>query len=722
MIPPVMGQGMDGMAPEGGVRDAPLPAGDPQQAREVMAWEARIRQVQVQEAEQRMKMAKWRRTLAGDDGAADPGSVPDGVVVEKKKRDTNLIYSTFASALPLIYDSVADVRVTPAMSADDTHYELVRIFAKTASLVLKRYFVEEAALRQRMRSLARSTMCESIGWVKMAYTRDYDTEPYLKARPEDAQDEIARLQSLAQRLPAILDPDERMRMVQEIKGLREALFAQRDVLVGEGLVIDLLDPTDVVVSPDVVCLANGYRQAQWIAQGIWLPVDEAAARYQLSEAEVRSLRQAPGREGQAGTDLPAGPPTRADIVDGGAAAAGDTPRYVRAWEIWHRTSQRVLSIVEGLQRWAREPMRPERRPQRWYPFYCLAFNHVEHRRYPLSDVQLLASLQAEFQEIRDKFMEHRKSSIPKTAIDGSKVDSTDAKKFVEAPVGATVPLNGSKGIGPEVPLQNAFFVPDIPLPTPALYDSASVVGDMERVFGLGDAMRGAVVTPKTATEARQMQAATSGRMGERTSEILTLEEEMAADATEILLFEVSLERAKQIAGASAVWPQLDRKTIQESVSIRVMHESKAETEQKQQLWLSLSPQIQQMVMQIAQLRMAGLDLVAEPLVEIMRETLRRYDDRIDIERFLPGGPLQAGVPLPAELQDAAAGAVAPVNAQQLSMLMAIMGQGQGAGAGPPQAGGGAPGGGGGAAGYNPASGGMGPPRAQGASVQSGGMT
>ena len=725
MAEPVMG--MAGQ-PEGAPGFGQVPAADPDggvEAREVEQWEARIRNVQIREADQIRMMHVWRRMLAGkaDASVVDPSAVPDGVNIDTDRVDTNLIFSTFASALPLIYDSVADVRAAPARSVDDVHYELSRMFAQTANVLLKRCFVEDTNLRERMRSLARSTMAESIGWVKMAYTRDYQTQPEMRMRPEDAQDEIARLESLALRLPEMTDPDERMMAVEEIRGLKEALFAQRDVLVNEGLVVDLLQPTDVVVSPEVVCLTQGYRQALWIAQGLWMTAGEAAARYKLTESEMQQVRQygAGAVTGAEGAEAGTGSGARRDIVDGGASAAGMGDGYVRAWEIWHRGGVRVVTILEGLRRWARPPMRPERRPRRWYPFYCLGFNHVEGERYPLSDVKLLSALQKEFQRLREKFMAHRDATIPKTAVDGSKVDTGDAKRFVEAPVGSTVALEGTKGMDAATPLQNAFFVPNLALPTPALYDSASVVGDMERVFGLGDSMRGAVVTPKTATEAKQMQAATSGRMGERTNEIVALEEEMADDALEILLMEVSLERAMQMAGASAVWPKLDRKTIQEMVSLSVIHETKAEQERKQGLWMEMAPQIQSMVMMIAQLRMAGMTMIADPLIEIMRETLRRYDDRIDIERFLPGGPHQAGVPLPRELQEAAAGAVAPVNAEQLAMLMMIMqggGMMPGAGGGGPAGPGGAPGG----PGYNPAAGGMGPPKAQGASVQGGGVT
>ena len=728
MRPGPMVPGPAGWEPGPMVPEEPqsAPVGD--EEREIQAWEARLRLVQTAEALQRAQQHKWRQLLAGEPRpeVLDPALLPDGAEVDGVGQDgANIIHSMFASALPLIYDSTADVKAAPALSVDDLHYELSRKFSLTLSVVLKRRFVKDAKLRARMRALARSTMPASLGWVKMAYVRDYETQPHFRSRPEDAQDEIARLRSLSQRIGETTDHNERLMMAGEIKALQESLFEQRDVVVDEGLVIDLLAPNDVVVSPEVVCLASDYREAEWIGQGIWLTVEEAAARFQISEVEMRGVRgYGPGAVNGADMTLAGlgGSQPGSDIVDGAGPRGGGEPGRVRAWELWHKSTGRILSIVEGLRRWARPVMRAERRPQRFYPFYCLAFNPVEHRRYPLSDVALLSKLQDEFHALRRKFMKHRDATIPKTAIDGTQLDAGEAQKFIDAPVGATVALGSSKE-RPEAPLENAFFAPRYPLPDPALYDTGSVFGDMQRVYGMGEASRGGVVTPKTAREATIEDQATKGRMGERTDEIVALEEEMAQDATEILLQELSLEAVQRIAGAGAVWPMMDRKTIWDMVSITVMHESKADRERKQQIWMEIAPMVMSLQMEIAQLRMMGLSMLAEPKIEVLRETLRRYDDRIDIERFLPGGPVQAGVPLPRELEDAAAGGVSPVTAQQLAMLQGMMGQGQQGqpgGGGRPSPGG--PGGPGQSSGYNPGAGGMGRPAPQGASNQPSGVT
>jgi hypothetical protein len=63
------------------------------------------------------------------------------------------------------------------------------------------------------------------------------------------------------------------------------------------------------------------------------------------------------------------------------------------------------------------------------------------------------------------------------------------------------------------------------------------------------------------------------------------------------------------------------------------------------------PQIQQAVQQIMQLRQAGQNDMAETVIKLLEETLRRFDERIDIEQFIP--PRQKGeqpAQIPPEMQ------------------------------------------------------------------------
>ena len=57
--------------------------------------------------------------------------------------------------------------------------------------------------------------------------------------------------------------------------------------------------------------------------------------------------------------------------------------------------------------------------------------------------------------------------------------------------------------------------------------------------------------------------------------------------------------------------------------------------------------------------MIGDEVAAQAIIEMIKETFARFDERMDPERFLPGGLLQPGVPPPYGAQVAAAAGMAP---------------------------------------------------------------
>jgi hypothetical protein len=71
------------------------------------------------------------------------------------------------------------------------------------------------------------------------------------------------------------------------------------------------------------------------------------------------------------------------------------------------------------------------------------------------------------------------------------------------------------------------------------------------------------------------------------------------------------------------------------LSVRGGSTGKPDRLQDQDRWTTLLPVIEKAMAQIAELRAAGQNGMAEAATELVRETLRRFDERIDIDRFLP---------------------------------------------------------------------------------------
>ena len=84
-----------------------------------------------------------------------------------------------------------------------------------------------------------------------------------------------------------------------------------------------------------------------------------------------------------------------------------------------------------------------------------------------------------------------------------------------------------------------------------------------------------------------------------------------------------------------------------------------DTNEERMRWIELMPIIMQNIELIQQLRIAGIPDQFNPYVQLLEETFKRFDERIDLSRFLP--------PLPEEMQKA-------VNDQM--MMQQMMGKGQ----------------------------------------------
>jgi len=236
-----------------------------------------------------------------------------------------------------------------------------------------------------------------------------------------------------------------------------------------------------------------------------------------------------------------------------------------------------------------------------------------------------------------KYFVHRKLCAPHYLGDRSKIaDRSDVETFAVAGLG-DVALIDAGG----VPV-NEVFQPAVPPPyNPNVYDTTQIRTDVEWTSGLGDAQRGGVLRSKTATEANIQQSGLTARMDEKRDQLEDWLTDMAKYASEILIMSMSLLRAQRIAGPAAFWPQVDRETLYTMVEVEIKAGStgKPNKERDLELWISLLPELKEYAQFIMQQRAQGVPDEENIWVQIMIETLRRADENIDIEKFLPGEPV-----------------------------------------------------------------------------------
>lgn len=565
-----------------------------------------------------------RAEVAGFNWQADPKSK------DFYKHRANLIHGTITAVLPSIYARNPEISATPLYRAEN-----LKLFCKTIETVTNRC-LERAHLKDRAKATVRSSLTSSFGIVKVMYQRDIQHDPIILARINDTQDNIAQ----AERLMAdIEDPDQRQAQeanLAELKQLMAALNEQVEVVAAEGLVIDRVLTDNLLIDPSV-CEFFDYRDAGWHCQIIPMKKAEAEATYKVkldSAKAYQDNQQMPKKDGR--------------LASGTAMLEED--KQIAILEIWDKTTQRVYTMAEGCDFWLREPYSPPKAGERWFPYFLLPYQVVDGQFVAPSLVDLTEKLQDEHNTARDRFNEHRDLCLPGWVASGE-VSEKSIKRYKDSELGE-ITIVDTEG----KPLSQVIMPREHPKMDPVVYDTSAVRYDWEQVTGLQDAARSTVVKPKTATEASILQQSLSGRVSEFRDQVEDWLQELAQYAAQILLQELTPAQVERMMGPPEPqtintgglpmvvevkpydWPTLSRDQIFEMVDMRIRAGTTGAPDklEEQENWGKVLPVIQNLVTQIMQVKMQGQD--SEPLVNLLRETIKRFDERLDVEQFIPKAP------------------------------------------------------------------------------------
>lgn len=606
-----------------------------QEAEEIAAvkhWRARIAAGRSVDYDEHQKWKEWRKYAAGRQD--------DWLV------NTNLIQSTIEALLPFIYARDPDFAVTPEESVGEDRFRQVRQFALTLQQVLSR-LMRDGGLKGVMQRAVVSAMTAGQGWAKLAFQFATERDPLIERRMADIQDNLARIAALQDDLDdtARVDADVKR---EELRAQLMALDEQVEIQIARGLAIDVIQAEDIQVDPALRELSD-YQHADWIAHRIWMTPDKAKATFPtLTDDQLKAANtyhQRCDTDGGAGSQQP----TRATS----SGASNAEPGWVAVWEIWDRQASVVRTLIEGVEVWARDPYAPSPVGKRFYPLFMIAFHHIDGLRQPIADVEFWRRLQDEYARARSQWAAHRRRAIPARVGFRDSITPEDAKRLTNPDLNELILI---ERLNPTDRAQDMAAVLSHPAISGELYNVDPIRQDLEMVSGLQDANRGSVVRAKTATEADILQQGALSRISKRVDDIEAVLTDMAQYAAELALQALSPEEAMRIAGPESEWPQLSKDDLYSMVSIQIRAGSagKPNTAAERESWTELLPIIRQSVIEIVQLRQQGQMALAQAATELLRETLRRADERLDLDRFLPPAeatppPVAPAIPQPGQI-------------------------------------------------------------------------
>lgn len=629
----------------------------------VRTWTDRVKAAEKHWRKFHQRVRHNRKLVRGIDDNAEPTSA-----AYNSKR-ANLIKSTLSVVLSKVYAKNPEMSAEAANKGKD-----LRMLCDTVSTVTQT-MLEDAKLKSRAKRAVRAAMTTSMGIVKQQYQRDLRTDPVIRQRIEDSQDNILRINALL----AQVEGDEAGRQDLESKRreLEEAvagLQAQKEAVASEGLVVDMVRTERLLIDPAIDDIWD-YEQSAFMIEKIPMRKSVALGMFRKPKAVKRALED--GTEYEAQEDAPvdlAGATTfkvgadaepQANQVNTRTQAAGDgEDPLILVYEVWSKVDNTIYTLIDGITtHWARDPYRPQYTPQRWWPYYILPFGVVDGEIVTQSLVDDLEKLEIEHNETRDKFAEVRKNIRPHKIISAD-VRDKDITTRLHPELGEIIVVNTGGA-----PLKDNIQEGTQLTIRPEVYDTSPIRNDWEMVSGLQDAARSIVVQPKTATEASISNQSLAARVEEFRDQVEDWLTDIAQGGAELCLLAMPPELVEQIMGSPEPAPEPDPEAVAAAamtgqpipqapapeptfawpperspdvvfglVSMKIRAGTTAAPNKlaMQESWTRALPLLREMIMVIRQIDASGGD--STPERELVKETAARFDESIDVERFLPPKP------------------------------------------------------------------------------------
>lgn len=574
---------------------------------------------------------------------------------------------------PMIAQQTIDMKVEQEIQ---TEYETLRkkyarrqrdskVLAESIELVVGLLW-DAANVKKRINLSTRSALTISVGWVKASWqTMTGADDPMTAQRLHTLEDNLAKVQQLKAELEAgsgkwgwtgrapqysYEGSDEQAKIAElelQIAAVREA----SEQVTSQGFVADNVAGEDMIIAKGYAI--HDYLNAPWIAHRMAIPLEDAKA--QLPELE--------GCWDEATKYYPRLPtmmqnenvmPSSVDAKNADTFVTNDQARsdtgtgdsksnecWVMRYEIWDKTSNHMMTMIDGIStKWAKAPVQPVL-TTRFYPFFLTIIGIIDNERHAQSLVARTTKLMDEYNRIKSAETEHRRRIRPKMIFNAGLFEPDQVEKIMRADTAeyiAVTPLDIN------VDLRTVFVPVQYPSMDASLYDTSLIIRELEREWGVQEALGGAVSVAKTATEADIQQQGFSSRTDDKRAAIEDTLTELAQYTAELALTNLSAEEVQEMIGSDCLWPEITSPEQLKSlcrVGIKAGSTGKPNTALERQSWSILLPQLSQAITAVGQLRGSTPSDIADKLEELARVTADRNGESIDIDAMMPQTPSQA---------------------------------------------------------------------------------
>lgn len=554
--------------------------------------------------------------MAGAPGGAPPMAPPGGAAGSPGAPGPEGAPGAVAPPAPMpMMPSPDEIQQAQAVITDAQSVKqqltILNKIARTLEILYEYELTEQQqSFKSMMKMTVRRAATTGVGWTRVGFQRVMKTDPDIDSRIIDIQNQL----DLVERISADLADDElddNNAQAEQMRLTLADLAKERDVVVREGLLFSWPKPAAII--PDTHCIQlRDFLGCDWVAEEYLLTVNEVQEIYKVdvSKGHTSYERIDPGTDYET---------YRLQWSDDGVN--DDEKDNCLVWELYNKKDGLVYVLCDGYPDFLREPASPEVYTDRFWPWFLTAFNEVDGRVYPLSDVSLIRPMQRELNRARQGLREHRIANRPKTVYAEGVLSEDDIDAFKNHPVNAMIAVAGLQP-GTDIntvvqAMRGAPIDPNLYEVNPVFQDLMRAVGDQEADLGgtSGD----------TATESSIAASAKASATGSSIDDIDETLTAMAKASGQILLLNVSEETVKSIVGPGAMWPVLTRAEVARDLYLEIVAGSSGKPNQA--LEMQNFQQLAPILMQLPGVKPSFL----------VKQAIQRMDDRVDVDEAIADG-------------------------------------------------------------------------------------
>lgn len=396
----------------------------------------------------------------------------------------NMVFSTVNVIVPSIAVNYPKITVTARNPRDEMRASIVE--------AVTNYNWRHFDVHDEFRLAVKDFVVLGHAWIKTSWSfiqaeRDWT--------PESFQGEAERL--LMQRAQSVSQAAQ--------AGIRESEFpTEAEVLDGipsketyikeDRPMVERVSPFDVFVDPDATRLKN----ARWVAQRMYIPIETARSRKEWSPKGRKNLKPTAMSEAKVDVDI---------MYDG--EERGREAEFAVVWEYYDLVNGTVCTFAEGCDEWL---LPPGTVPYSFaHPFVMLRNYDVPDKLYPIGDVETIAPLQLELALTRTQMVNDRKRYRRMYMYRPDELGSDGVDALLSGDDNAMVEVTSDRPFGDVLaPIGTT------PLPAEFYNQTAMILDDVNLVSGVSEYQRGSMSEiRRTATEANMIQDGANARSADK---------------------------------------------------------------------------------------------------------------------------------------------------------------------------------------------------------------